>query len=76
MIELNVDSYTRSYRRLPKSHSGRRSAFTEIVSSNKNKIAQKIAGHKSAATTLIYTEPSEADLTTSLVNVVTRFKNH
>ena len=51
-----------------KSHSGRRTLMTEIVIDKKLPIsvAQKIAGHKSAATTAIYAEPSEIDLKIAL----------
>ncbi len=43
------------------SHSGRRSVITDIIHKQGKslKVAQKIAGHKSPATTVIYEEPPE-----------------
>ena len=43
------------------SHSGRRSVITDIIHKQKKslKVAQKVAGHKSASTTVIYDEPPE-----------------
>lgn len=53
------------------SHSGRRSLITNIIHKQKKsvKIAQKIAGHKSAATTIIYEEPPEEEISNALKNV-------
>jgi integrase len=41
------------------SHSGRRSVITDIIHKQKKslKVAQKVAGHKSASSTVIYDEP-------------------
>ena len=53
------------------SHSGRRTLMTNIIHEQKKsvKIAQKIAGHVSASTTLIYEEPSEESLSDALSKV-------
>lgn len=53
------------------SHSGRRTLMTNIIHEQKKsvKIAQKIAGHVSASTTLIYEEPSEESLAGALIQV-------
>lgn len=50
------------------SHSGRRTLLTNIIHEQKKsvKVAQKIAGHVSPATTLIYEEPPEASLKDAL----------
>lgn len=52
------------------SHSGRRTLMTDIIHNQKRsvKVAQKIAGHVSASTTLIYEEPPEESLTEALKN--------
>lgn len=53
------------------SHSGRRTLLTDIIHNQKKsvKVAQKIAGHKDAATTLIYEEPPEEEISDALKNV-------
>ncbi|MDV3503701.1 site-specific integrase [Marinobacter sp. M-5] len=50
------------------SHSGRRTLMTNIIHDQKKsvKIAQKIAGHVSASTTLIYEDPPEESLKEAL----------
>ncbi|WP_152206590.1 site-specific integrase [Marinobacter changyiensis] len=50
------------------SHSGRRTLMTNIIHGQKKsvKVAQKIAGHVSASTTLIYEEPPEESLKDAL----------
>ncbi|WP_245742539.1 site-specific integrase [Marinobacter segnicrescens] len=50
------------------SHSGRRTLMTNIIHEQKKsvKIAQKIAGHVSPSTTLIYEEPPEESLKEAL----------
>lgn len=50
------------------SHSGRRTLITNIIHDQKRsvKVAQKIAGHVSASTTLIYEEPPEEALKDAL----------
>ncbi|WP_227506180.1 site-specific integrase [Marinobacter psychrophilus] len=50
------------------SHSGRRTLMTNIIHEQKKsvKVAQKIAGHVSASTTLIYDEPPEESLKDAL----------
>jgi len=52
------------------SHSGRRTLITNIIHEQKKsvKVAQKIAGHVSASTTLIYEEPPEESLKEALQN--------
>jgi integrase len=53
------------------SHSGRRSLLTNVIHKQKKsvKVAQKIAGHVSPATTLIYEEPPEEQLAEALKNL-------
>lgn len=53
------------------SHSGRRTLMTNIIHGQKKsvKVAQKIAGHVSASTTLIYEEPPEESLKDALQGV-------
>lgn len=53
------------------SHSGRRTLMTNIIHEQKKsvKVAQKIAGHVSPSTTLIYEEPPEESLADALQNV-------
>lgn len=53
------------------SHSGRRTLMTNIIHEQKKsvKVAQKIAGHVSPSTTLIYEEPPEESLKDALDNV-------
>lgn len=50
------------------SHSGRRTLLTDVIHGQGNslKVAQKIAGHKSPATTVIYDEPTEAMIDSAL----------
>jgi site-specific recombinase XerD len=50
------------------SHSGRRSLITNIIHKQKKsiKVAQKIAGHVNASTTIIYDEPPEEALEAAL----------
>ncbi len=52
------------------SHSGRRTLMTNIIHKQKKsvKVAQKIAGHVSPSTTLIYEEPPEESLRDALQN--------
>lgn len=51
------------------SHSGRRSLITDVIHKQKKsvKIAQKIAGHASPSTTIIYEEPPEAEIEGALL---------
>lgn len=51
------------------SHSGRRTLLTDVIHGQRKsvKIAQKIAGHVSPSTTLIYEEPPEESLRDALV---------
>jgi len=56
------------------SHSGRRTLLTNIIQDTKSvKAAQKIAGHISAATTLIYEEPSEESMKDALSGAGRKF---
>ncbi|MEK7499744.1 MAG: tyrosine-type recombinase/integrase, partial [Patescibacteria group bacterium] len=50
------------------SHSGRRALITDIIHNQKRsvKVAQKIAGHVSASTTIIYEEPPEGEISEAL----------
>lgn len=50
------------------SHSGRRTLITDVIHNQKKsvKIAQKIAGHKSPSTTVIYEEPPETEIADAL----------
>ena len=50
------------------SHSGRRTLMTDIIHNQGKsvKVAQKIAGHVSAASTLIYEEPPEVEIADAL----------
>lgn len=50
------------------SHSGRRSLITDVIHNQKKsiKVAQKIAGHVNASTTLIYDEPPEEEISDAL----------
>ena len=52
------------------SHSGRRSLITNVIHKQKKsvKVAQKIAGHVSPATTIIYEEPPEEEIADALKN--------
>lgn len=52
------------------SHSGRRDLITNVIHKQKKSlgIAQKIAGHKCAATTVIYDEPPEEEISETLKN--------
>jgi integrase len=53
------------------SHSGRRSLLTDVIHRQKKsvKVAQKIAGHVNASTTLIYEEPPEEMLSDALSKI-------
>ena len=53
------------------SHSGRRSLITNVIHKQKKsiKVAQKIAGHVNASTTIIYEEPPESDVRSALENL-------
>lgn len=53
------------------SHSGRRSLLTDVIHGQGKslKIAQKIAGHMSASTTVIYEEPQEEAIADALREV-------
>lgn len=53
------------------SHSGRRAVITDIIH-NQNKpikVAQQVAGHVDGATTLIYCEPGEVEVSDALSNI-------
>lgn len=53
------------------SHSGRRSVITDVIHKQKKsvKVAQKVAGHVSPSTTLIYEEPPEEMISDALKNI-------
>lgn len=53
------------------SHSGRRALITDVIHRQKKsvKVAQKIAGHVSPATTIIYEEPPEVEISDALKNL-------
>lgn len=53
------------------SHSGRRALITDILHNQEKslKVGQKIAGHKSASTTVIYDEPPETEIADALRNI-------
>lgn len=53
------------------SHSGRRSLITDIIHKQKKsiKVAQKVAGHASPSTTIIYEEPPEEEISHALNNI-------
>lgn len=51
------------------SHSGRRTVLTKIIKSSGIKVAQTVAGHIDASTTVIYDEPGEQELISSLKNM-------
>ncbi len=57
------------------SHSGRRTLITNIIHEQKKsvKVAQKIAGHVSPSTTLIYEEPPEGSLKEALQDAGYRY---
>jgi integrase len=57
------------------SHSGRRTLLTDIIHGQRKsvKIAQKVAGHVSPSTTLIYEEPPEESLKDALNSTGERF---
>lgn len=59
------------------SHSGRRTLITNIIHTQGKslKVAQKIAGHVSPATTVIYEDPPELAITTALVNAGKHLEN-
>ncbi|WP_241956272.1 tyrosine-type recombinase/integrase [Marinobacter flavimaris] len=59
------------------SHSGRRTLMTNIIHEQKKsvKVAQKIAGHVSPSTTLIYEEPPEESLKEALQDAGYRYIN-
>lgn len=54
------------------SHSGRRALITNVIHKQKKsvKVAQKIAGHVSPSTTIIYEEPPEEEISDALRNTV------
>jgi integrase len=56
------------------SHSGRRTLITNVIHGQKKsvKIAQKIAGHVSPATTIIYEEPPEEAISDALKAMAAR----
>lgn len=58
------------------SHSGRRTFATDIIHGQGKpvKVAQLLMGHKSAATTIIYTEPPEKELASALSGLT--YKRH
>jgi integrase len=53
------------------SHSGRRTVITDIIHRQKLplNIAQKVAGHVDASTTIIYCEPGETEISDALENI-------
>ncbi|MFK5893917.1 MAG: site-specific integrase [Pseudomonadota bacterium] len=53
------------------SHSGRRALITDIIHNQKKsvKVAQIIAGHKNASTTIIYEDPPEVEVSEALKNI-------
>lgn len=51
------------------SHSGRRTVLTKIIKNSGIKVAQTVAGHMDASTTVIYDEPGEKELASSLKNL-------
>lgn len=52
------------------SHSGRRTILTKLIKETRDlKVAQKLAGHKDPATTLIYAEADEQDIAGALQSV-------
>ena len=53
------------------SHSGRRTLITDVIHRQKKsvKVAQIIAGHVNASTTLIYEDPPETEIITALSNL-------
>ena len=53
------------------SHSGRRSVLTNIIHTQGKSIktAQKIGGHKSPSTTIIYGEPPEEEISQALLAI-------
>lgn len=53
------------------SHSGRRSVITDIIHKQKKsiKIAQKVAGHSNASTTIIYLDPPETEVADALESI-------
>lgn len=53
------------------SHSGRRALITDVIHKQKKsvKVAQKIAGHVSPSTTIIYEEPPEGEISDALKNI-------
>ena len=59
------------------SHSGRRTLLTDVIHGQKKsiKIAQKIAGHVSPSTTLIYEEPPEESVKDALRGVRKRYRD-
>ena len=59
------------------SHTGRRSLATDIIHKQHKtiKVAQKILGHKSAATTALYEDPPEFEIADALEGVG-KSKNH
>lgn len=59
------------------SHSGRRTLLTEIIHGQRGsvKIAQKIAGHVSPATTIIYEEPPEQSVKEALQKAGERYSS-
>lgn len=59
------------------SHSGRRTLLTDVIHNQGKsvKIAQKIAGHKSPATTIIYEEPPEDAVADALRGLETDISN-
>lgn len=59
------------------SHSGRRTLLTDVIHGQRKsiKIAQKIAGHVSPATTLIYEEPPEESVREALEKTGHRYSS-
>lgn len=59
------------------SHSGRRALITNVIHDQKKslKVAQKIAGHKTPSTTVIYEQPPEEEISDALANVGNNGKN-
>lgn len=58
------------------SHSGRRTFATDVIHGQGKpvKVAQRLLGHKEASTTIIYTEPPEAEIAAALSGLT--YKRH
>lgn len=58
------------------SHSGRRAVISDVIHNQKKslKVAQTIAGHKTASTTVIYDQPPEEEISEALKGIGVRNK--